>query len=198
MERRLAVACVLKSGGDYTAEYVNRLRAAIGAHTSVPFEWVCFSDVPEVATHPLPAGLTGWWSKLALFQITDRPVVYFDLDTVIHGSIDGLLSYPHKFAMLSDLNGRGGLASGVMAWHGDYSYLLDRWCMSKAGDYRTPRRWGDQGWIAEQLEHEPERLQEQHPRVFCSHKWDKLETRQQRPVVIYHGNPRPHQTGWSI
>ena len=192
----VTVACVLKSGGDFTPEYVYRLRDGIKANTTVAYKFVCLTDLDlDCETIPLEHNLSGWWSKLELFLLKGK-VVYFDLDTVINGDLDALLSYQHAFTMLSNLDGRGGLASGCMAWDGDFRYLFDRWDASKAAEYTTPKKWGDQGWISEQIEVVPDRMQLLFPDMFCSYKWGKIEDRQKASVVLYHGLPRPHQTGW--
>ena len=192
----VTVACVLKSGGDFTPEYVYRLREGVAKYTTVPHRFVCLTDqVLDCETIALTDDLEGWWSKLELFKLAGQ-VVYFDLDTVIAGDIDALLSYPHTFTMLSNLDSRGGLASGCLAWCGDYRYLFDLWDSSMAPNYRIPTRWGDQGWISETIRVKPDRMQELFPGMFCSYKWGKIEDREAASVVIYHGLPRPHQTGW--
>ena len=39
------VVCVLKSGGDYTEEYVINLKKAVQANLSIPFNFRCFTDI---------------------------------------------------------------------------------------------------------------------------------------------------------
>ena len=46
----ITVACVFKTGGVYTREYVTRLKEGVEAHLDWPFQWVCLSDDPEVVT----------------------------------------------------------------------------------------------------------------------------------------------------
>lgn len=194
----VTVAAVLRSGGDYTPEYVHRLRDGVAKFCTVPHRFVCLTDIPDqidCETITLQHDWPGWWSKLELFALTG-PVVYFDLDTVITGNINDFIDYPHQFTMLSNLDGRGGLASGVLAFNGDYRYLLDSFDPSHIKEYSTPRKWGDQGWISDKLQITPERAQEVWQDMFCSYKWGTIEERRAAQVVIYHGNPRPHQTGW--
>lgn len=42
----LSVACVYKTGGVYTSEYVRRLKAGVEKYLQWPFEWLCLSDDP--------------------------------------------------------------------------------------------------------------------------------------------------------
>lgn len=198
----VTICAVLKSGGDYTPEYVARLRAGVKQHCTIPHKFICFTDIPDQVEAdeviPLQRNWHGWWSKLEIFRVVAGSVVYFDLDTVITGSIDEFVSYPHQFTMLSNLDGRGGLASGVLAFNGDYRYLYHGFDMSMADDYKTPRRWGDQGFLAEKIKVTPERAQDICPAMFASYKWGTIEQKQTAAVVIYHGLPRPHQTGWKV
>src|SRR6185437_8074786 len=58
----LTVACVLKSGGVYTPEYVERLRSGVGQHLD-HYKFVCLSDVDVPDRIPLENDWPGWWSK---------------------------------------------------------------------------------------------------------------------------------------
>jgi len=113
----LTIACVLRSGGDFDQEYVERLRDGVAANLSLPHRFVCLSDV-EVPCERLALqhGWPGWWSKLELFEQLKGRVLYFDLDTVIAGSLDEIASYPHAFSMLSDLVTSGALRAA--SWRG--------------------------------------------------------------------------------
>ena len=89
----ITVCCVLW-GDKFSKEYVHVLKASVERNTTVPHEFVCYSDriIPGVSTVPLRGGLEGWWNKLQLFDgRMDGRVVYFDLDTVLTGNIDWLL-----------------------------------------------------------------------------------------------------------
>jgi hypothetical protein len=52
------IACVLRSGGIYTPEWVHRLKRGIERHASAPPRFVCLSDVdvPGVEVLPLREG----------------------------------------------------------------------------------------------------------------------------------------------
>lgn len=193
----VTICCVLKSGGDFTPEYVHRLRDGVAANTTVDHRFVCLTDVDDLdcETIPLEHDLPGWWSKLELFRLSG-PCVYFDLDTVIRGNIDEILRHPHTFTALSDLNGSGRLASGVLAWCGDYSRLLTGFSLGMADRYRRQEKYGDQGYLIDYLGFDPERFQSLWPGAFVSYKWAEPAEREKAAVVLYHGLPRPHQTGW--
>lgn len=197
----ITVACVLRSGGDYTAEYVSRLRDAVAQHLAVPHRFVCLSDIDVPCERvPLLNNWPGWWSKLELFRpgLFHGPVLYFDLDTIVQGDITPLARQACQFAMLTDFCQPRQLASGVMLFRGDFRALHDNWQPSRERLYRTRARWGDQGWIAEQLAVEPKRLQALVPGLIASYKTGTPAELRAAAVVCFHGNPRPHEVNWDI
>ncbi len=194
----LTVACVLKSGGDYDVDYVERLRDGVKKHLSIAHRFVCLSDVPVPCDRvPILRDWPTWWSKLELFEWFTGPTLYFDLDTVIVDSIDEIADYPHEFSMLSDFGRPAGCASGVMAWNGDFSHIALEFSIERAEEFKSPARWGDQAWIAETAGLEPERLQELFPRQIVSRKFGARWPGEER-VVCFHGVPRPRDVNWTV
>ena len=190
-------ACVYRTGGDYDLEYVRRLIESVRSNVAYEIEVVCLSDDPRVIQycdrHIVLDNLPGWWSKLNLFKHLTSSV-YADLDTIIRGDITPLFEYDHKFTMLTDFYHPKFPASGIMAWNGDYSFLHSRWDMSKEPEFKKTGKWGDQGWITEQLGFAPDRIQTKFPGLCASYKAGyTLE-----PIVCFHGKPRPHQVNWSL
>lgn len=187
----MIVACVLRSGGCYNAEYVRRLKSGVDANLS-GHEFVCLSDVEVPCDRiPLETDWPGWWSKLELFKL-QGPVLFFDLDTVITGDLTEIAEYPHTFTMLRGFMHPALPASGVMAWHGDYRYIFDQYDPSK----NYPGH-GDQGYIAHKLHHEPEKFQDLFPGQVVSRKVKDTRNSNER-VVCFHGKPRPHEVGWQV
>ena len=189
MSSDLTVACVLKSGGCYTPEYVERLKAGVDANLS-GHRFVCLSDMDVPDRIPLTENLPSWWSKLELFKLKG-PVLYFDLDTVITGDLTEIASYPHTFTMLSDFYRLERPASGVMAWNGDYSHLL----IEYDPNVKYPGH-GDQGYLGYKLG-KVDRFQDLFPGQITSRKVFRTRKPNER-VVCFHGEPRPHTVGWKI
>ena len=131
--------------------------------------------------------MQGWYAKLELFRLTG-PVLYFDLDTVITGDLTDLAQYPHRFTMLRDFTHLESPASGVMAWHGDYRWLLDDFTADHPGH-------GDQGYIASKIE--PDLFQDLFPGQIVSRKQPQYRNPNER-VVCFHGDPRPHTVDWQV
>ncbi|MDZ7711703.1 MAG: hypothetical protein U5L06_00620 [Rhodovibrio sp.] len=196
----VTVACVLRSGGDYGPEYVKRLRAGVGRHLPGAV-WVCLSDVPEAATHPLQHGWPGWWSKMELFTpgLLTGPTLYLDLDTVVVGDLaDIAAAVPRDgFAMLQDFTRPDGYGSGVMGWFGDWSRLYSAFAADPAGHqarYATGARWGDQAFIRDHIGCRPATWQDAVPRQIVSYKVHG-RTADAR-LVCFHGRPRPAEVDW--
>jgi hypothetical protein len=65
----LTLACVLRSGGDYTPEHVEALRRALPGR-----EIFCFTDMDVSApTIPLAHDWRSWWAKLELCDVSRLP-----------------------------------------------------------------------------------------------------------------------------
>jgi hypothetical protein len=195
----VTVACVLRSGGAYTPEWVYALRRGVARYLDRTFDFVCLSDqAVAVPWKPLPHNWPGWWAKLCLFApgLFEGPVVYFDQDTLIIGNITELASYRGPFAQLSDFYQPKIAASGVMAWtpgpHTEAIYHA--FCREK----RVPSGRSDY-WYAKHAP-KPERLQDLFPGQLVSFK---AHARHGAPegarVVCFHGKPRPNDAaaGWA-
>lgn len=150
----LTVVCVLKSGGDYFPRYVEKLMAGVAKNLSVPYRFVCYTDMPKEVgeiceVRRLTRNLKGWWSKVEIFKEIG-PTLFFDLDTFILGSIDNLAEYisSESVYMLHPMSGNDtGWASGIMAWEGDYSYINNNFSWHMYGKLKL-----DQKYIAQQLD----------------------------------------------
>ena len=198
---KATVVCVLKTGGEYTAEYVDRLYSGCMQHGADDF--ICITDDSEVndicSTMPLLYDLPGWWSKLEMFRLDPGKFLYLDLDTVVVSDITDILEYPHRFTMLRDFNARANRsASGVMAWQGNFAYLLTGFSTDQIPKYdpRQGGKLGDQVYISDHLRTSPDHLQDIFPGSAVSYKWSTEEQRRSSQLVCYHGRPRPHETGW--
>jgi hypothetical protein len=184
---------------DRGAEYVRKLFDGVGRHLSCEWRGLCVTDdslsVPEgISVIAPPEGVDGWFNKLSLFRPgmfkPGSRVLYFDLDTVIVGSLDGLAGYVGRLACMDDINGEGP-ATGVMAWEaGRYDHIWERW--EAAGRPEMPQ--GDQQWM-HFVERNCARLNRIFPDQLVSFKADVFpigRVPDGARAVYFHGFPRPH------
>ncbi|ELH8609714.1 hypothetical protein Q8V93_003444 [Enterobacter asburiae] len=127
------IATVMKSGGEYCPEHVQRLHAQFHGLASV-----CLSDVtiPDVKTVPLRHDWPGWFAKMELFNpdLIQDDILYFDLDTLIIGNPEPYL-HDDRFRMLSDFYHPEKPASGMMFIpHSKKSRIWDAWM-------KAPQKW---------------------------------------------------------
>jgi hypothetical protein len=204
----------LKWGDLYGPSYVNKLFWGFKRNTTVPFDFHCFTEKPEeihpdVFTHSLPHHLpgVGWWQKLYLFS-KEIPVkgriFYVDLDTLITGNVDDLISYDKGFVCLRDLflarmshnyrdkfgTAKEAVGSGVLSWEaGRHSHLWESFMRNPIAAVRSLHPHGDQKWIQK---HEPKRTywQDIFPNRMVSFKVHcRNGLAKNARIVCYHGKP---------
>jgi len=197
----VTVACVYKTGGNFTAEYVHKLASAIRRHTSFPVDFLCLTDddnlVGDFRTVFLTNDWPGWWSKIELFrpELTDRDrILYFDLDTVILKNIDHLFHVDADFAALLPWNptnrAKGNLASGIMFWnpHIYSKYLYD--------GFHGPNGYaGDQDYISHAMNSRgyPWAILQSTAKIYSYKRQCRRRLPPDAEIVCFHGRPRPHE-----
>lgn len=120
----ITVACVLRSGGVYTPEYVTRLAAAVARYLP-DSRFVCLSNmsVPDVRVVRLRHRWPGWWAKMELFRPGrldgGQLVLYLDIDVLLLGDLSSIQAYQGRLACLADLfRPDTMISSSVMLWRG--------------------------------------------------------------------------------
>lgn len=202
----LTVVCL--NAGNYLglgAQYVNTLADMVRKHMPQDVSWrfVCLTDDPRglvngIEMMPLPKDLKGWWGKLYLFKKGLFPegsrVVFFDLDTLITGSLDKIIRYSGDMAILRDFFFPDRVGPGVFLWKAGFgSRIWEEW----EAKGRPEDKLGDLWWI-NQLDNGKfakglHKLQDLYPGSFVSYKADCQNGLPKRAkVVCFHGNPRPH------
>lgn len=218
-KKRITIALVLRSGGDYTVDHV----ATLVAQLPTGYKILCFTDTPfvmeRVTCIPLSKsyrGMHGWWAKIDLFRpdVTDD-LLYFDLDTVIVGNIAKLLKVAgNTMVMLSDFYHPEYLMSSVMYIPNNVKQKIwDTFWKEPTrhiAECTVTSKWGDQGFIRGVIG-DCRRWQDICPGILVSYKADIAKlgvnpwatARYSRgdgslppsaSVVVFHGQPRPHDT----
>lgn len=150
-DEKLTFICV-KWGTKYDAEYVNKLYRGVKRHTSKPFNFVCFTDHcsgldQRIEARALLEDWKGWWGKASIFSSSHKIEglkVFIDLDMIITGSLDLLVTYSGHFCLLRtdelycEAQNKGGYNSSIVLWRSDcfdliYSKLKE--CYSEVNQY---------------------------------------------------------------
>jgi len=198
----LTVACVLRSGGDFNANWVRKLHDGVKRNLG-PHRFVCLSDVDVPCERiPLLHKWPGWWSKLELFLIPG-PLLYFDLDTVIVGDLReiGKIASKKQLTAIQPFYRPDGLASGMMAWNGQFKYVYDLFNSKPERWMETFRKRGDQMMIGNIVPKSMVKYwQDETPSQLVSYKVHVKgeQLPENARVVAFHGKPRPNAVfhGW--
>lgn len=205
----VTVACVYRPGGGFCDEYVYRLRAGVKEYVQIPHRFVCMAPrrLRSVETLGFKQEWPGYWSKLELFRpgvFTGR-VFYLDLDTILTGDITDLVADNSDFICLTNWRGDGThVASAVMGWNADldFSQIYTRFNLALRGRYmQSWERFGDQGWIQDNLPIPFASYNLRYPNRIVSYKKHIQgvgAVPAEASIVCFHGKPRPHAVGWRL
>jgi len=217
----ITVASVYKTGGDYDEAYVERLAVGVHRMLSLPHRFVCLTDVVEKFRGcpgldnaiPLQYNCPKWWAKMELFGLPG-PVLYFDLDTILTGSIDSLAKWiiESKDSLLM-LRGfyKNDQCSGILGWNGDLKWILNSFVEHYANQatwrkqpnaitmlVRRERFRGDQEWLRSFLHSYPQLSVTLAQNVVSGIYSYKVHVKNKElppdaKVICFHGRPRPHE-----
>ncbi len=203
----LNVVCVLRSGGHYDVDYVEKLLNGVWKHLKLPHQFVCLTDVEGLpcATIALTHDWPGWWAKMELF----RPdiygdILYFDLDTVICGDLTDIASV-RQLTMLSDFYQHAPVASGLMylPWF-ERGAIWREWMKDPEGNIERLASRGDQAFLQEHFNKKAARWQNLLPGQVLSYKAHVRAATNIREsgdgsipagarAICFHGHPRPRE-----
>lgn len=153
----MLVLCVCKSGAEYDAEWVRKLKDGVARNLTVPHEFKCLSDIDVPDRIPLKHKWPGWWSKIEVFREVTGPTLYLDLDTVVTGNIDWITNTEHDFAAIQNFHDPKMIGSAVMWFNGPLRKVYDRFCEKpfKWIEYHERKKngpyLGDQAFIFDTL-----------------------------------------------
>jgi len=197
----ITVVTVLRSGGEYSQQWVHALRRSIqqflpGATFRV------LTDFPGLDPWaiPLQHGWPGWWSLVEWWRpglFTGR-VLAMGLDTFAVDDLSEIAAYDGPLAGISDFYTPKVLASGVMSWTGDEgAHIYETFAKDPRAVMQRHRRMDP--WMRT-LVPDAVRLQDIVPDQIVSFK---KHARSGPPanarLVVGHGQPRfsSARAGWA-
>lgn len=156
------------------------------------WDFVCLSDQDlDCKIEPMLYKYPGWWAKMELFRL-EGPCLYFDLDTILVADCrqwaDRVVK--EEFVVLRDFyrgkHNKLSMGSGVMAWRGNVSYILEKYKQSPSFDHQ----FGDQGFLEQAT---TAKYIQDFTGSVISYKAHVLENfpLHLATAVCFHGEPRP-------
>lgn len=184
-------------GEKYTDRDVQIVQHMVRENLSQDHEFRCLADrkIEGVLTTIPDTPWPGWWSKLLLFKYAKGQNLYLDLDVVVTGSLDGLVSEELSLPLNWARSGHGGFQSSVMSWGLKYPALWQNFNPSKlarpeggnCGRYQG--LWGDQEYITLTLGNIINPMS-----GICSYKYHCSQgVPKGMKVVCFHGSPKPSE-----
>ena len=183
---------------------VRILRRQVKRHLKQAHIFVCITDKPIediVCMQPIN-DLPGWWGKVNLFSqaVSKHRNLWLDLDTVVTGSLDGLVTPLKGFQIRIGKNwaksGHGGCQSSMMYWESDSAQIIYDEFDPKIAHWppinRPPILWGDQEWATELRDAGKLDVEYFSSTDMVSYKYhcrDGLPDGAK--VVVFHGKPDP-------
>ena len=175
----LTVVSVLRSGGEYSPDWVGKLARSVKRHLQVPHRFACLSDVEVPCERiEMQENWPGWWSKIELFRpgVIEGPTLYIDLDNVIVGDITILSNLPYEFAMTRNLNHPGNASSTVMWWKERADSRIYDTFKEQSADimreyaFHGDTHMGDQGFIWDMMDRKVPFLSDFAPGLIRSYR----------------------------
>ena len=187
------------NGTKYTDEDVYILRDMVHRNLSTPHVFRCLSDrpIPDIDCFIPSQVWPGWWSKLQLFRYSTGLNLYLDLDVVVTGPLDGLLSDALSMPANWGQSGHGGCQSSVMSWGWTYAMIpaafnvneLEKPVNGNCGAYHG--LWGDQEYITKLLG-DPGDIVKPMEGIYSYKYHCQKALPEGAKVVCFHGEPKPH------
>lgn len=183
----------------YTKEHVLSLKAQVGKYFPLaPFFCLTNEDCSEDYFIRMKSDFPGWWGKLEVFALPDRfkRILFLDLDTIICGDISFLAENTSEFLCIKDFNAPFDFNSSLMLFNNNYLFIYDKFALDAEkymSEYTTRRKWGDQGFIRDNLEIVPDYFQDLYPNKIKSASLDLKYGLPDNDVcmVNFHGNKKP-------
>ena len=201
------IVCVLRTGGDYNEEYVDKLRAGVARNVTVPYKFVVLSNLPIPDSIPLVNDWSGWWNKIELFRkgLFDGPVFYLDLDTVITKPFalpnikSGEMLMAWDFYKPETMDGQWN--STLMHWDSDFSFVYDDFKLDSEGLVKKFSGRDVKGGVLGDMHYI--RLKLKDNQINIKHLSDSITIKsykqersgsgefEEAQIISFHGKPRP-------
>jgi hypothetical protein len=195
-------------GTKYADDDVYILRDMVARNLRQSHRFNCLTDreIPDINCFIPEEDWPGWWAKLLLFRYATGSNLYVDLDCVIVGPLDGLISRSLSMPANWAASGHNGCQSSVMSWGIPYWSIPDAFNVdeleppTEGGCGRYRGLWGDQELITEMYGNPGEGRIHAMQGIY-SYKYHCTNgVPPDAKVVCFHGDPKPDRVSdaWVI
>lgn len=198
------VYCV-NVGEKYSSDYVYKLKSAVKRHLGFRHRFYCITDKTHLYPFAIQADdLPGYWNKISVFKHKGK-CLYFDLDVIIHGKIDDLVSDtfkiiepvwkdPRKAKFVKDRPDIGTSLnnSSVMAWT-DETKIYEKFM--KDSDFYILKYDGDDRFLTHETRHDTfdtDKIYSYRDGAHWQNDNEKFKYRKDYSVALFHQKPEIH------
>lgn len=218
MTNKYTIIC-MKWGTLYGPEYVNILDAMLKRHLTLPYEFICYTDdrtgihdhiqtrdIPDMPLGDAP-GFSGWRKLVSLSSKMglEGTVLFLDVDLVITGNMDDLLTYkPGKFCIIENWTQKGQNIGNSSVYRYEahaHQDVFDNFCEKYEEIYADKVITNEQHYLTWEVA-------KKHEVVFWPAEWCRSFKRHALPsrllrrfvspklpegckVLVFHGPPKP-------
>lgn len=201
---KINIITLFKENPEWKPSYVYNLHKSLEKNLTIPFNFICLTDsnkleiINTIKLDPLPIAIPGYWYKIQLFKQTfTNPCLFFDLDTIIKGNFDSMISdlNGQTFSMILSPFRSKAHSSCIMWWQGDHRYLWEYFkkdpiaCEEKYKKNKSFTSYGDQKFISDNTNHTLIQDIISNPQYI--NRLRKKESTDSAKILICSGNRRP-------
>lgn len=196
--------CVLKTGGDYTADHVLLLKKQVDTYLPSVTDFICYSDIdiPNIHCKPLESNYKSRWVMQEATREKGHAITT-GLDTIFLKNCDWLYDIPVDnntfygiipFLFEERYNYYKGVkfGNGITLWNGDWSHLFYDYLHKTPPPFNTL----EMSWTYKKLiaAHADVRFLDDENLSVKSYKIDcKGKGKPDADILLFHGIPRPHE-----
>jgi len=184
--------------GKYGPKYVDRLYNSVLKHTTLPFEFYCMTDRPDlIKQNAIKFNPRFKWNlnKLLVFEqnfdLNDR-IITIDLDTVFMDNIDFILADNSQFIVNESFGDRGQCGGGIVSTTYKYGRLLLNKLIKNYETIEAQTK-GSERFFYRKYVTTPKFWQRKYSGIYSYKKHCQKGVPKDAKIVHYHGRPRPHE-----
>lgn len=189
-------------GGKYKFDYVHNLYHGVKDNTNYPIRFICFTnydkdnfyneiEVKELESEELKGNL----KKMIMYKkgVLKGQVFAFDLDMVIKGNIDNILSYSGKLCTLEGIHKqrKGKSAGSLISFKAEKNYFLWDNLINDSSKIEKATR-GFERFYYDYVGLKMDFFQRLYPETIHSYKEEYSKISNSK-IIWFHGKPKPHE-----